>query len=343
MPERQKEYVFSRPQLEQALAVLENERRAYPFSSTQRKLYNWFRISFWIFWISFSAFLILTAIAGAAPPEFGLRMVVFIVATLSFVSLMLSVPLNWRFFWQTLRQFNLARRVKLWHVRPRWSRTGRLFRWVVRFILVVVLLTLTLSVIRIARAEPVTASISLFLILTVVFYWFISYARKRLDVLATLEPLLQREVASTDSGAESISIPADAVTKIGDIEEQQIQRRRAEAIKVARHENAGYAVLRSRAIVAGADRLDPTTQLRVEARVADLARDPQPADAKPEGGAGGVGGAGGADEVWSVPAPGTSLEILYTVDRGARRVLVHALRGALHQVGDSGTAEAVSG
>ncbi len=309
------EHVLERAQLDQALGVL-RELRANPVSSRQRKLFLWFQASFWGFWISLIAFFVAVMAGGlqvvdgksrlTAPTEFlGVAMLV------CFVSLFASLLWNSGLLWQTWRQFRLALRTRLWGVvEPR--STGR--RWPRRLVLAATAVILA-PLILLPPAWPVV-------LFVLPGYLFLHIARRRLDVLARapgLEQLLiDRAQAATSAGTDAIGIPANAFRKLVDIEEAEIQRRRAEAIDAVREEEGEYALLRTRAMVSEAGRLDAATQLRVEARIENLASEPRPPEARREG--------DGA--AWRVAVPETALEIVYEVDEEERRIDLLSIRQA---------------
>src|SRR6266853_5163154 len=117
MPE-QAQQDLSQAQLDQALAVLREERRTHPYTDGQRKLYNWFRFSFWGFWLPYVALMVLVAIwkgenVGDVPTPTGGLIALLALMSLSLLSLMASVPAQWPLFWRTLREFRLARRMRV--------------------------------------------------------------------------------------------------------------------------------------------------------------------------------------------------------------------------------------
>jgi hypothetical protein len=202
-----------------------------------------------------------------------------------------------------------------------WATAARLVRWTA----LVILAGFVVAATALIAVDPFAGGGALFLGLTALFYWFVSYALKRLAAIAPLEPLLEQGERAR-SGSGGVLLPLAVVQQIGDVEDEQIQRRRAEAINKGAAAQSGYALLRSRALVAEEARLDPATQLQIEARVADLATDPQPTDAQPAG-----------PGVWRVPAAG--MEILFAVDHDARRIELYALRSALTESGGAASIE----
>ena len=325
MPE-QAQQVLSQAQVNQALAVLREERGSHPYTDGQRKLFNWFRISFWGLWLPYIALmaLMLTGTVSSSGDESPAVITLMAVMGLSFLSLLFSVPAQWPLFWRTLREFRLARRTRVWQLvgsgKGLWAWVALVGRWAALVIFAVAVVAAGVLIVE----EPFPGIAVLFLVLTALFYWFVSYARKRLAALAALEPLLEQgEPARAGSGG--VLLPTAVVQQMGDVEDGRIQRRRAEAISKGIAAESGYAVLRSRMLVAEEARLDTATQLQIEARVAGLAADPEPSDAKPAG-----------PGVWRIPAAG--VEILYAVDHDARRIELHAIRSTLAESAGGGAA-----
>ena len=178
--------------------------------------------------------------------------------------------------------------------------------------------------------------------LAIPLYIFVHYAGPRIELLddaRELQNLLEHKADAPEAGApggltkDFVQIPSGDFEKLARIEDAQIQRRRAEAIEAVAEEKPAYSLLKSRTVLSDTSKLDWETRLRVESRSSKLAADPNPPEAIREPGG----------RTWHLPVPGTTVEILYVVDKDAQRVELMSL-GSIEQevpsLGEGGTPHA---
>ncbi len=294
--------VLNRAQAMRALAIIREERRANPVLPSQRRLFRWFQFSFWGFWLSVVIAYGIAFVATEASE--GIFVTIITAPMVCFISLLASLKWNWRLLRDTWGQFRIARRAKLWWVVERHRWFSRVLFWVAALISAPMLLAVVFNEFWLFTL-PV-------MLLVAPVYLFLHVANRRLDLIAgaaELEQLVADEHAAGALDTGFIRVSADAFERMAEIEDAQIQRRRAEAIDAFRSENEGFALLKSRAMVHATTQLDAATHLRVEERVAELGSDPHPPDAAHESGG-----------PWHVRVLNTPMEILYRVDEEARRV-----------------------
>ena len=298
--------ILSREQIRQALAVLREEQQMHPISSAQRKHLFRYGISVVVF---FSAFLLLIVVMFVLFPSseneplsgwaFGLSLFLAFLIFGSLLSMVLLFFWNMKLIWQTWREFRIAFRTRLWQLVAR-QRTGR--RWPRRLMIVfgAVLLSPFLACTLVGAPAWLP-------------FFFLRFARRRLDVLRNADQLAAFLTRLEDSGGpagiDQVAIPTEVFKEMGDIEDVHIQRRRGMAMAEFRDSGRGYAVLKSRAMTADIATLDEATQLRVEARIAELASEFPPPDASRESGG-----------VWRVPVTQTPYEIVCHQDEAAQRI-----------------------
>src|SRR5438034_5298284 len=187
--------VLSREQLRQALAVLREEQQAHPISRPQRRLFLSYRISIWVFFISLFFFIsqVVLPIPSWMQPEENLWPLVFLSCLLvvSFFAILFLFFLNVKLIVYTWREFRLALKTKLWQLAtqmqtgPRWARRlmiaigapiGAIF--LVAFLLVTV-------------GNPPLAIFTLLPLTVALFaFFFLRFARKRLDLLRNSDQLV---------------------------------------------------------------------------------------------------------------------------------------------------------
>jgi hypothetical protein len=212
---------------------------------------------------------------------------------------------NTKLLWQTCREFLLAFKTGLWQlVTPlpgRRYRPGRL-----KIALGGICVLFLIGIVTERYMGPS-------LIFALVAFYFVRMARRRLDLFGNADQLaaVLTKLGASGGPAEAphVAIPADVFKEIGDIEDAHIQRRRALAIADFLESGHGYGVLKSRAMIADIAKLDDASQLRVEARIAELPGEALPTDTWGESGG-----------LWRVPVAGTSYRIVGRVDEAARRI-----------------------
>jgi len=302
--------VLSREQIRQAIAVLREEQRSHPISSAQRKHLFWYMISVAVFFGAVLLFLLLTipAIREWAGPRWAEWFSIFFALLFSgsFLSLVLLFFWNMKLIWQTLREFLLAYRTELWQLAAR-ARTGR--RWPRR--LMIGFGAVFLAFFLFGTFElPI---VGLPLTVALLAFFFLRFARRRLDLLRNADQLvaflIKLDASESPVGIDHVAIPTDVFKKMGGIEDVHIQRRRSIAIAEFRDSGHGYAVLKSRTLIADIAKLDEAAQLRVEAHIAELASEFPPPDALRD-----------SCGVWRVPVTETPYEIICRQDEEARRI-----------------------
>lgn len=327
--------VLSREQIRQALAVLREEQQAHPISPAQRRFFLCYRISIWVFFISLLFFigLVLHIPSWMQPP------LVFLCCLLvaSFFAIILLLLLNMKLIVYTWREFRLALKTKLWQLAtqmrtgPRWARRlmiaigapiGAMF--LVAFLLVTV-------------GNPPLAIFTLLPLTVALFaFFFLRFARKRLDLLRNSDQLVafltRLDASEGPAGIGNVAIPTGVFKEIGAIEDIHIQRRRANAIDEFGRSDPGYAVVKSRDVIADIAKLDEASQLRIEARIAELASESPPPETTLEPGG-----------LWRVPVTQTPYEIVCRQDQAAHRIELLSLRQSDGTLSTFQTAEAPRG
>jgi hypothetical protein len=338
--------VLSREQIRQALAVLREEQQAHPISPAQRRVFRWYGISVWFFFISFLVLIFylwikpeglrfLARVNGSFYAivllffsntklildtwrEFRLALFLAGVNAVSFFAIVLLFFLNTKLILYTWREFRLALRTKLWQLvtqmrtGPRWPRRLIIGIGAAFFLVGVAFLAGTLGALTVAIFTlPLTVALLAF--------FFLGFARRRLDVLRNSDQLVafltKLDASEGPTGIGRVAIPTGVFEEIGAIEDIHIQRHRAKAIDEFRHSGLGYAVVRSRAVIADIAKLDEASQLRIEARIAELASESPPPEATLEPGG-----------IWRVPVTETPYEIICRQDQAAHRIELLSLR-----------------
>lgn len=299
--------VLSREQIRQALAVLREEQQAHPISAAQRRFFVWYRISVWLFFISL--FLLIGCLVRFSEIPRGdvWAVIFFALLVVSFLAVLMLFFLNIKLIFYTGREFRLALKTKLWqlatqmHTGRRWPR--RLMVGIGAFLLVTLL----------AAAWIIHPYVGIPLAVALLTFIFLRFARRRLDMLANSEQLVayltNLDAGEGPAGIGHVAIPTGVFEEIGAIEDIHIQRRRAKAINESRHSGHGYAVVKSRAMIADIAKLDEASQLKIEVRIAELASESPPAEATLEPGG-----------IWRVPVTETPYEIVCRQDQAARRI-----------------------
>jgi hypothetical protein len=284
--------------------MLREEQKANPISAAQRKHFCWYGILVWVYCSLTVLYICIAVIMALISPQSlsaeqegppWWMLVVVILWSCSFVAMIFLFFWNMKFFLQTWREFRLARRTKLWQSVAR-ARTGRrwphrlMFGFGVYFFLITFVFTFVLL--------P---------------FFLLRLVRKRLDMLRNADQLAalltKLDVGEGPAALGQVAIPTAVFKEMGAIEDIHIQRRRAEAIDEFSHSGHGYAVLKSRAMIADIAKLDEASQLRVEACIAELASESLLADTTRE-----CGG------VWRIPVKETPYEIVCRQDNAARRI-----------------------
>jgi hypothetical protein len=163
------------------------------------------------------------------------------------------------------------------------------------------------------------ATVVLPLTVALLAFFFLGFARRRLDVLRNSDQLVafltELDASAGPTGIDQVAIPTAVFKEIGAIEDIHIQRHRAKAIHEFRHSGHGYAVVKSRAMIADIAKLDEASQLRIEARIAELGSESPPPEAtlEPRG-------------IWRVPVTETPYEIVCRQDQAAHRIELLLLR-----------------
>jgi hypothetical protein len=307
--------VLSREQIRQALAVLREEQQAHPISPAQRRFFLWYRISIWVFFISLLLFPIV--ILRVDLDKYGWVLdVLIIVFGGSFLAVVLLFFLNMKLILYTWREFRLALKTKLWQLVTQ-MRTGR--QWPRRLMIGIGAFFL------VAFLAGTLGSPFFGIPLTVALlpFFFLRFARRRLDVLRNSDQLVafltKLDVSAAPAGTDQFAIPTAVFKEIGAIEDIHIQHRRAKAIDEFRHSGHGYAVVKSRATIADIAKLDEVSQLRIEARIAELASQSPPPEATLEPGG-----------IWRVPVTDTPYEIVCRQDQAAHRIELLSLGQSDH-------------
>jgi hypothetical protein len=301
--------VLSREQIRQALAVLREEQQAHPISSVQRRFFLWYRISVWFFFISL--FLFFSWFALPIPSwmrDQSVWPVLFLgcLLVVSVLAMVLLFFLNMKLILYTWREFRLAFRTKLWQLVTQ-MRTGR--RWFRRLMIGIGIFFLV-AFLAGTMSEP---WVGIPLTVALLAFFFLRFARRRLDVLRNSGQLVafltKLDASEGPPGIGHLAIPTGVFKEIGAIEDIHIQRRRVKAINEFRHSGLGYAVVKSRGMIADIAKLDEASQLRIEARIAELASESPPAEETLEPGG-----------IWRVPVTDTPYAIVCRQDQAAHRI-----------------------
>jgi hypothetical protein len=152
--------------------------------------------------------------------------------------------------------------------------------------------------------------------LILIAYYLIQRARLRYALLADvtgLEAMLARQKRESQGGA-AIEIDPSTRRKLGVIEQAKIRRERVEAISasLAEGEGTGYSVLRSVRSAGSATDLGFELQIKAEALIQRLSRDPTPPAAS----------AADKQGVRTLQDPEAGVGIRYVVDEASRTIRV---------------------
>jgi hypothetical protein len=247
-----------------------------------------------------------------AEPDEWLLMLLCGVIGVSLLAVVSLFFLNIKLILYTWREFRLALRTKLWQLVTQ-MRTGR--RWPRRLMIgigvffLVVFLAGTLS-------DP---WVGIPLTVALLAFFFLRFARRRLDVLRNSDQLVafltKLDAIEGPPGIGHVAIPTGVFKEIGAIEDIHIRRRRAKAIDEFRHSGGGYAVVKSRGMIADIAKLDEAGQLRIEARIAELASESPPLEETLEPGG-----------IWRVPVTNSPYAIVCRQDQAAHRIELLSLR-----------------
>ncbi len=269
-------------QLHAAIAMLGDERAAHPVSARQRRLFRWFQWAVWFFLAGFMLFFLLLLLVPTKEEEFSVTamvalMLVFLAFWLSLLAAFVLLALNAKLFVQTVREMAIVIRSRLWRLtsrgvrRPAWLR--RLL-WVPKasglFVAAVVLSGLAMGLWELSRESLFSALLSLAIVVVIAAHFFLRFARRRLALLDDADRLAT-SLASLQPGSATVVV-ADAVfRKVAQIEDGQIERKRAEALAGPEQRATDYALLRSRRLVQQLQEFEPMERLRIERSIASLA------------------------------------------------------------------------
>jgi hypothetical protein len=321
--------VLSREQIRQALGVLREEQQTHPISAAQRRFFLWYGISVWFFFIGlffFFSWFVLPIPSWMRDQSVWLLVFLVCLLVVSILAIILLFFLNIKLILYTWREFRLALKTKLWQLVTQ-MRTGR--RWPRRlmigvgaFFLLAFFLLLFFLLVFLAgtwRARIYTIIFVLLLTVALLAFLFLRFARRRLDVLRNSDQLVafltKLDASEGPTRIGRVAIPTAVFKELGAIEDIHIQRHRAKAIDEFRHSGHGYAVAKSRAMVADIAKLDEASQLRIEARIAELGSESPPPEATLEPGG-----------IWRVPVAETPYEIVCRQDQAAHRIKLLSLR-----------------
>jgi hypothetical protein len=315
--------VLSREQVRQALAVLQEEQQAHPISPAQRRFFLWYGISVWVFFISLLVWLVvLPTLRSWIKPDLYTWLLVFVICVffVSLFAVVLLFFLNMKLMFYTWLEFRLALRTKLWQLavemrtERRWPR--RLMIKIGAFFIAAFCVFFLVAILAVTFFAP---WFGIPLIVALLAFFFLRFARRRLDVLRNSDQLValltKLDASEGPAGIAHVAIPTGLFKEIGAIEDIHIQRRRAKAIDEFRHSSPGYAVVKSRAMIADIAKLDEASQLRIEARIAELASESPPSEATLEPGG-----------LWRVPVTETRYAIVCRQDQAAHRIELLSLR-----------------
>lgn len=272
-------------QLHAAIAMLGDERAAHPVSARQRRLFRWFQWAVWFFLAGFMLFFLLLLLVPTKEEEFSVTaMVALMLVLLAFGPSLLALlaafvllALNAKLFVQTVREMAIVIRSRLWRLtsrgvrRPAWLR--RLL-WVPKasglFVAAGVLSGLAMGLWELSRESLFSALLSLAIVVVIAAHFFLRFARRRLALLDDADRLAT-SLASLQPGSATVVV-ADAVfRKVAQIEDGQIERKRAEALAGPEQRATDYALLRSRRLVQQLQEFEPMERLRIERSIASLA------------------------------------------------------------------------
>jgi hypothetical protein len=306
--------VLSREQIRQALAVLREEQEAHPISPAQRRFFICYRISIWVFFISLLFFIgfVLHIPSWMQPEDWSLILLCCLLFA-SFFAIILLFFLNMKLIVYTWSEFRLALRTKLWQLATQMRTGPRWLRGLKIAIGIVIVAFFLLPFLLVIVGAPILAIYVIPWAVAVFAFFFLGFARKRLDVLKNSDQLVafltKLEASEGPAGIGHVAIPTGVFKEIGAIEDIHIQGRRAKAIDEFRRIGPGYAVVRSRDIIAQIAKLDEASQLRIEARIAEFASESPPSEATLEPGG-----------LWRVPVTETRYEIVCRQDQAAHRI-----------------------
>jgi len=269
-------------QLHAAIAMLRDERAAHPVSARQRRLFRWFQWAVWFFLAGFMLFFLLLLLVPTKEEEFSVTamvalMLVLLAFWLSLLAAFVLLALNAKLFVQTVREMAIVIRSRLWRLtsrgvrRPAWLR--RLL-WVPKasglLFAAGVLSGLAMGLWELSRESLFSALLSLAIVVVIAAHFFLRFARRRLALLDDADRLAT-SLASLQPGSATVVV-ADAVfRKVAQIEDGQIERKRAEALAGPEQRATDYALLRSRRLVQQLQEFEPMERLRIERSIASLA------------------------------------------------------------------------
>lgn len=270
---------LTREQLDAAVAMLRDERTAHPVSPRQRRLFRWYRWSIWVFCGS----LVAVILGGTYLHKFPTGVIgwfywsAFAITLLSLLASIVLFALNLKLITQTAREMVIAVRSRLWRLTapdahlPTW---GRRVLWITKaYFWLIMAIAVAAAVLSGWPGAVITVVIAA--------YFFLSSARRRLALLDDADQLAQLLAGLQADGAApaKVGVPDEVFRKVAQIEERQIERKRAEALAGLDGHTAGYALVRSRRLVQQLQETEPMIRLRIEHCIADLVDAPAPATA----------------------------------------------------------------
>ena len=303
---------------EHALAVLD---RARP-SPGQDRLFQLLNLAVWIAVTLAGVYFVLRRTGGLAPGSLAGITIAWAIA-LVYVAIVPLFVVNWplvRKLWRAARRqrqlaTSLKRRISdQFRVRRRERRLLHLTTFILNIVGLIVAVGALAGVLLAATAgDPVAPRLALYAVAAVfgvscMFLHFMARGRERLKVIADLRTTL---IAAHDP-ADERQLTAEAYDEIAHIERGQIAADRRRSVKAASKKSFArtYAAKEHRAVREVKQALPPDTLMRVQACIDTLTRNPEETASEIRSG------------VSYTPIPGTTLELGYAVDTGAREIKV---------------------
>jgi hypothetical protein len=288
--------------------MVREEQTKHPISVMQKRLFFSFRFSVWFFLaITSVSFLLMFLLPAEESFEKGWLNLFFGLLGFSFFLVVLVFFLNTKLIWQTLREFRLAFKTRLWQLA---AQKHTRYRWPLRLIIGVGGIFLVIFLIGMWTANLI---IGLLVTVALIAFFILRIARKRLDMLSNADKFIEflSKLDASESPADRVrvSIPTDIFKKMGDLEDVHIQHRRATAIDESHDSVNVSSVLKSRTIITDISKLDEASQLRIEACISDLTIESLSSQALRESGG-----------IWRVPVKETTYEIVCSHDEAAHRI-----------------------
>ena len=321
-------YGFGEHEFERAIAVLDQIEHSIRLPWWQRLLYRLYGILVSALVVScIACVVIVSAFQFATSDAPGIIFILLaIVAIIAFVGCLVFIPLNLPLLAKVHRQKRRLRALgiadtAIGFVAARPAQRG--WRLFLRksFLVAGLLGFITAIVVSSMTRQPVYLLLIGSLGLVFILFYALQEGKLWLDILASrmneITELKQKLAGLNKPEAGRIDVPTELVAKLAQIQKDQIQIGRANAIAEFKSSGEMFAVLSSSQVLRQKAHLDPGTRLKVEDAIEDLMQTPKPPAAQTGGEAGSV----------SFAVPGTDLNFVYLVDEKEDSLRLIELRG----------------